>query len=71
MTDEKELGFDEALEELEEIVTAIESDEIGLDDLADRVDRAAELVAFCRERIGETEMRVQTIIDGMREAEST
>ena len=64
-----DLRFDDALEELEEIVDAIESDEIALDDLAERVDRAAELVEFCRSRIEKTEMRVQTIIDGMQSGE--
>lgn len=61
--------FGAALDELEAIVRAIESDEIDLDDLADQVDRAAELVQLCRERITHTEARVRNIIEGLEEPE--
>lgn len=61
----EELKFGEALTELEQIVRAIESEQVDLDELADKVDRASELVAFCRERIATTELRVQSIIEGL------
>lgn len=64
MSDEQP-KFGEALRELEQIVRAIESDEVDLDELADKVDRASELVQFCRERIDATELRVRSIIDGL------
>ena len=65
MTDEPERRFGDALVELEEIVTKIEDDGVDLDELAAHVDRAAELVQFCRERIDATEHRVRSIIDGL------
>ncbi len=63
MSDEPKFG--EALQELEQIVRAIESDAVDLDDLADKVDRASVLVQLCRARITSTELRVRTIIDGL------
>jgi exodeoxyribonuclease VII small subunit len=66
-TDLDEMKFGDAIEELEAIVASIENDEVDLDDLADRVDRAAALVELCRERISSTEMQVKKIIDGLEE----
>lgn len=63
------LKFGEALRELEQIVATIEGDELDLDDLADRVDRAAALIALCRDRITSTQMRVRKIIDGLEGAD--
>lgn len=69
-TELDEMKFGDAIEELESIVAAIESDEVDLDDLADRVDRAAALVQLCRQRISSTEMRVKKIIDGLESEET-
>ena len=72
MSDEGERRFGDALSELEDIVQRIETDNVDLDDLAGYVDRAAELVTFCRERIDATEHRVRSIIDGLQpESEGT
>ena len=57
--------FGEALDELERIVRAIEADEVDLDELADKVDRASVLVQLCRERLAATDLRVRTIIEGL------
>jgi exodeoxyribonuclease VII small subunit len=69
-TELDEMKFGEAMSELEAIVSSIETDEVDLDDLADRVDRAAALVQLCRERIANTEMRVKKIIDGLEDEDS-
>ena len=62
-----ELKFSAALKELEQIVATIERDEVDVDELADKVDRAAFLVKWCREQIASTELRVKSIIDGLDE----
>ena len=65
----EEVKFGEALAELETIVRAIESNEVDLDELAEKVDRAAVLVELCRDRIETTQMRVREIIDGFEPRE--
>lgn len=67
---DEELKFQDALAELERIVAAIEDEDVDLDELAERVDRAATLIQFCRERIDTTQSRVRRIIDGL-ESSST
>lgn len=56
-------GFDEALAELEGIVAELESDRLEVDQLAARVERAAELVRTCRERIDGTRLQVDEILE--------
>lgn len=62
-TDPAELGFNGALAELERIVAELESDDLDVDHLAQRVERAAVLVAWCRERIDGTRFQVDEILD--------
>jgi exodeoxyribonuclease VII small subunit len=61
----EELNYQKAMDELQEISRAIENETIPLDDLAKKVKRASELIAFCREKLRTTEDEVNKIIDGM------
>ncbi len=65
--DVSELNYAEALEELEEILAGIEEDRFDLDELGDQVDRAAELIHACREKIDATELQIQSIIDELND----
>lgn len=64
-TDEEELDLEygEALDELNEILEAIEDDRFDLDELGDKVGRAATLIRLCRQKIDATELQIQSIID--------
>ncbi|TXD38524.1 exodeoxyribonuclease VII small subunit [Lujinxingia vulgaris] len=57
------LSYGEAMEELTLILAAIEGDAVDLDELGERVARAAELIRMCREKIDQTEFQVRTIIE--------
>ena len=61
-------GYAAALAELQNILDALEAPEVDVDALAAHVDRAAELLRFCRERLVAAETQVTRIvadIDGM------
>lgn len=68
MTDQQP-KYSEAITELEEILEEIEADDVDLDDLAVKVERASELVQLCRDKIDDTEMQVNAIIDDLRDDE--
>jgi len=57
-----ELGYAEALAELEVILEELEGDDLDIDVLADRVRRAGELLAVCRSRIERAQADVDTIV---------
>ena len=62
-----ELGYADALEELEAILASLADDDIDVDVLATRVSRAAELIRVCRARVDAARMEVTEIVDGFDE----
>lgn len=66
MAKNKELTYSAALAELEEIIGAIESEDVDVDALAEKVKRAAVLIGFCRERLKGTEEEVKKIVTDMQ-----
>jgi exodeoxyribonuclease VII small subunit len=57
-----EIGYADALAELEAILEEIDADSVDIDVLADRVRRAAELLRVCRARIGAARSEVEQIV---------
>jgi len=53
--------YQSAWDELQQIVQALQDGEIGVDDLSTQIERAAELVKFCRERLRNTEEAVSRL----------
>lgn len=62
---EEKLTYEVAWNELTAISKEIENETISVDDLASKVKRASELIAFCQGRLKDTEKEVSKIIDGM------
>lgn len=54
--------YSKAFEELQEIVTEIESGEISVDELSEKVKRAAQLIKFCKAKLTSTEEDVNNIL---------
>lgn len=62
MTIEKQVGYAEALVELENILNELESDEVDVDTLAQHVQRASALIELCRDRIGNARLRIEEVV---------
>jgi exodeoxyribonuclease VII small subunit len=58
-----------ASEELETILDEIEVGSVDIDVLSEKVERAAELIKTCREKLSGTELRVQKIVDELARTE--
>lgn len=58
-----QLKYDEALEQLRDIVGLLEKKEVKIDDLAIKVKDAKKLVDFCRNKLQETEDEITKIIN--------
>lgn len=61
----KKLNYQSALEELEKISREIEDQTISIDDLSEKVKKASELIAFCQEKLRNTDTEVNKIISQM------
>lgn len=57
-----EPGYAEALAELEAILDDLDDDRLDIDVLAAKVERAAFLVAHCRERIAGARLAVEEVV---------
>lgn len=62
MTKEK-ISYSEAIEELERIVAEIENENIAIDDLSDKVKRAAQLIQICKKALQITDEEVKRILE--------
>ncbi len=58
----KEILYTKAIEELEEIVTSIENEDVNVDELSVKVKRAAELINICKDKLQKTEEEVDKIL---------
>lgn len=63
MTKKKETTYEEALQRLKEIVSALERKEVKIDNLSNTVIEAKELVDFCRKKLDQTEDDIKRIIE--------
>jgi len=60
--DKGQIGYAEALAELEEILGGLEEEDVDVDTLAEQVQRAAELIELCRDRIGVAKLRIEEVV---------
>jgi exodeoxyribonuclease VII small subunit len=60
--DPDEIGYADAVAELNEILVTLEDDDLDIDELGDRVARAATLIALCRDRIDAARLRVSEVV---------
>jgi exodeoxyribonuclease VII small subunit len=59
---ETHLTYESAFEELQQIAAAIENETITVDQLAEKLKRAATLINFCQSQLRATESEVGKII---------
>jgi exodeoxyribonuclease VII small subunit len=65
-----DLGYAEAMIELEGILEELEGDHLDVDVLAERVRRASELIKLCRTRISRAQEDVNRIVTDLEVFES-
>lgn len=56
------LTYEKAEQKLEQILDDLRNDRIGIDALAEKVERASKLIVFCKEKLASTEKKVEEII---------
>lgn len=58
-----EFSYDAAMKELQNIVMNLQNDATGIDDLAEKVSRASELIKLCQEKLHLTQLEIQKLED--------
>ncbi|MDY6801637.1 MAG: exodeoxyribonuclease VII small subunit [Bacteroidota bacterium] len=63
----KEISYNEAINEIEDILSKIENEELDIDDLSSKVKRVSTLIKKCKKKLSETEDQVQKILEDIDE----
>ena len=61
----KSLSYTEAVSAIEEILQQIETGELDVDELADKVKKASELLKVCKDKLFQTEKEIAKILKEM------
>lgn len=57
-----EIKYEAALAELQSIVSKMENDELGVDQMSVQLKRAQELIKFCKEKLTKTDEEIKKIL---------
>jgi len=64
------MNYTDAYSELQLIVQEIEQGEISVDQLSEKVKRAAVLIQLCKQKLTDTELDVKKILEEIKDKES-
>jgi exodeoxyribonuclease VII small subunit len=67
MSKSKQIAYSQALTELERIIEEIESEQIDVDAVAEKVKRASFLIRLCRSRLKDTGEEVKKVLSELEE----
>lgn len=56
------IKYEEAVRQLEQIVTRLEDGELNIDELSDELKKARKLIALCKQRLTKTDEEIQKIL---------
>ena len=63
----KNISYNKALEEIEQIIEKIKNQEPNIDELADNVKRVSELISICKDKLHKAEKDVNDILDDIED----
>lgn len=66
----KDLNYTQAFEELQSIISEMETGEISVDELTEKVKRATVLITFCKDMLKSTETDVNKILKTLEDEQS-
>ena len=58
----KEIKYEAALAELQTIVSKMENDELDIDQIAEQLKRAQELIKLCKDKLTKTDAEIKKIL---------
>jgi len=60
--EEKKLSYNEAMKEVEAILAEIGSEQVDVDTLSEKVERASELLKLCKEKLTKAQEKVDKVL---------
>ena len=56
------MKYEEAFKELEQIVSRMENNEVGIDEMTTQLKRAKQLIKLCRDRLTKTDEEIKKML---------
>jgi exodeoxyribonuclease VII small subunit len=63
----KKMTYQEAVNEIDEILVKIENEELDVDELSEQVKRVSMLIKICKDKLHKTEIEVENILKEMED----
>lgn len=60
---EKEMKYEEAVRQLEDIVSKLENNELDIDELSTELKKAQQLVKLCKDKLTKTDEEIKKILE--------
>ena len=60
---QKQLKYEEAVSRLEEIVKKLENDELDIDQMAQQLKEAQQLIRLCKDRLTKVDADIKAVMD--------
>ena len=58
-----QIKYREAVERLDEIIAQLDNEDVDVDELAEQVKEAVELIRLCKAKIDKAELQVKKVVD--------
>jgi exodeoxyribonuclease VII small subunit len=68
---QEDQSFESLLGQFDEIVTALETNDLSLEEAIEMYERAAELAALCAQLLNQAELRIRRIDEGLARLDET
>lgn len=59
----KKPTYEEAVQQLEQLITHVENNETGIDELADKLKEAQQLLDFCRKKLYAADEEIKKLLE--------
>ena len=69
MASKKKETYAEAMARLEAIVNQIDKNELDIDQLADKIKEANEIIAFCKDKLTKTDREIEKLLTDGQESQ--
>jgi len=60
--EKKEISYENATNEIEEILAKLENDELNVDELTSNIQRVSKLLKLCKTKLHSTEKQIESIL---------
>lgn len=67
MAKKTNINYEQSLSEIKEIIAQLEQNNLNLDEMTEKIERAALLIKNCKQKLQQTDSSIQDILDHLND----